>query len=159
MDAEMLKSKVEIYVVADKQEKSSKSDKEGVRGDIIQAGKDLKPEDEKSVVLDGLTGNVRVTFAESFNIKPSASFVEAYKSGKYPQIKKSVSLSVLPENSDEVIMALVKAGLIAKVSVVESYEFDTKKKIASKDFDEVLKKSVDVVPKPSLTVVSKEKEE
>lgn len=148
-----VKEVVETYIVADRSEKSAKEMKDSVKADIISSAKEIIPAGTKTVQLEGMTGSVNVTFKESLSIAPNAEFMQAYNSGKYTNIKKTIGIGVLPEHSDAVISALMKAGLAGVVTITEGYEFDSKSKTASKDLDPVLKAATVIKETPSITVV------
>ena len=155
MQDETLKVKVEAYVQHDKAEKDAKVKKDEARPCLIDEARNILEKGEKTVVLEGISGDVQVAFKEKLDIYPDGEFIEIYNSGKYPQIRKTVTIGVLPEHSEAVISALVKAGLVGLVTISESYDFDSKKKIASKDLDEDLKKVVKISESPTLTVKGK----
>ena len=152
IEKEMLRARVEAYVLYDRQEKSSKSGKEEVKSVIVSGAKELLAENSKSVFLEGVTGDVQVSFKEKMDIVPNEEFLHAYNSGKYPYIRKVVGIAVLPEHAETVIATLAKAGLAGLVTINEGFEFDSKRKIASTDLDATLKAVVKITETPALTV-------
>lgn len=146
---------VEGYILSDRMEKNGKSEKEKFRVDILDEAKS-KSVNDSMVELEGKTGNVKVVFAESLNINPNDAFIEAYNSGLYPYVVKTARIDVIPENMEVVLKALDDAGIRNKVSVVESYAFNKKTKLASGQMDEVLKSAVVVQKSERITVINKE---
>jgi len=156
MEEISMESKIDHYVVLDNEAKDVKRQMDEIRSDIISYVENEKG-DEKSILLEGSTGKIMVSFAESLSVNTKSKDFEdvevAFDNGDIGELfNKVVTMSIPPSKVDAVMATLKEEGLDDIVTVTTKWgvvkkEFDNyrKTKFADIDNDELQCKVKDVV--------------
>lgn len=156
MDKAVLMNKVETYVLTKKAMDKAEEDLAKLRPELEVEAKSAGGEYGKAITLPGSSADLQVVYKEKINIHPTEEFKQKFESGFYPYIRKSQKLNVAEAVVEKAHELLKAAGLACSVST--EYVVDSKKKVASKEMDAVLKAASVVEEQTQFKVVNSKDE-